>query len=105
MITNSTLWIIFVVALGLPSTIMGLLVRRLEKRWQSKEDTRVEYEKLMIELTMASLSLSEVTAEAVQKIPEAHCNGEMKNALEWAKEIKHKYQDFSREQTAKAINT
>ena len=102
--TDSTLWIIFVVALGLPSAIVGIFVRRLEKRWQSKEDTRMEYEQLMIELTMASLSLAEATAGAVQKIPEAHCNGEMSSALDWSKEIKKKYYSFTREQTAKVIN-
>lgn len=110
-ITNNMWWIILVVACGLPSAIVGFFSRRIEKKIaqaeeekKSKDATRVKYEALMIELSVASLSLAEVTAEAVQKIPDAHCNGEMKSALSWSKEVKNKYHQFSREQTAKSVN-
>lgn len=111
MITNNMWWIILVGACGIPSAIVGFCVRRLEKKIaqseedkKSKDDLRVKYEALMIELSVASLSLAEVTAEAVQKIPDAHCNGEMKDALSWSREVKNKYHQFSREQTAKKVN-
>ena len=110
-ITNNIWWIVLVVACGLPSAIVGFFTRRIEKKIaqaeeekKNKDVTRVKYEALMIELAVASLSLGEVTAEAVQKIPDAHCNGEMKSALSWSKEVKNKYHQFSREQTAKSVN-
>ena len=111
MITSSTFWIIFVAGLGLPSAIIGFLMNRLakkieasEKAKEKKEETRVEYETMMIELTMASLSLAEATAQAVKNIPDAHANGEITSALGWSKEIKNKYHQFSRKQTAQAVN-
>lgn len=111
MITNSTIWIIFVVALGLPSSIMGLLLRRLEKKIEKSEEaleertkTRVKHEIMLIEMSMASLTLAEATAEAVQRIPDAHCNGDMHEALQKAQETKEKYREFEREQTVKALH-
>ena len=53
---------------------------------------------------MATLALSEATAEAVQRIPDAHCNGDMHEALEFATSTKQKYRKFEREQMVKAIN-
>ena len=40
----------------------------------------------------------ESTARAVQRIPDAHCNGDMHAALEYAVSIKHKQRDFLSEQ-------
>lgn len=109
-ITNSTLWIVLVVAPGLPSAIVGFLVRRIEskideaeKQRTEKDNLRVKHETMMIDLVFASLSLAEVTAEAVQRIPDANCNGEMKSALEEAKEVKTRYRTVEREQMVKAV--
>ena len=111
MITNSIFWIIFVAGLGIPSAIVSFCMNRLSKKIEAsekakgeKEDARIEYETMMIELIMASLSLSEATAKAVQNIPDAHANGEITSALGWSKEIKNKYHQFSRKQTAQAVN-
>lgn len=111
MITNSWFWIIFVAGLGLPSVIVNFAMKRIEKKIEvaetekaEKEKTRIDYETMMIELSMASLSLAEATASAVQNIPEAHANGTIKSALGWSREIKNKYYQFAREQTAKAVN-
>ena len=108
---NSIMWAVFVVALGLPGATVGLLFRRLEKKLDraddsrtEKEETRQRYEELMIELAMASLSLSEATATALQRMPDAKCNGDMSSALSWSKEVKLKYHQFAREQAAKTIN-
>ena len=109
--TESTFWLVFVVALGLPGATIGLFLRRLEKKLDQAEEKRLEkerirqqYEELLLELTLAGVSLSEATASAVQRIPEAKCNGDMTSALNWSKEIKLKYHQFAREQTAKAVN-
>ena len=46
----------------------------------------------------AAITLGEATARAVQRIPDAHCYGDMHEALEYAQKVKHEQQDFLREQ-------
>ena len=43
---------------------------------REKEKARQRYEVYMIKGIMASNTLSEATARAVQRIPDAHCNGD-----------------------------
>lgn len=43
---------------------------------------------------MPLLPWGEATARAVQRIPDAHCNGDMHDALDYAADIKHKQKDF-----------
>lgn len=109
-LTNSMTWIILVGALGLPSAVVSIMTNRIIRKMnkaeevrEEKEKKRIEHQTLFIELIMASLGLAEVTAEAIQRIPDTHCNGEMKEALESAKSVQEKYRKFEREQTAESI--
>ena len=43
------------------------------------------------------------TAEAVQRIPDAHCNGDMHAALEYARKVKHEHKEFMTEQSVQAL--
>ena len=43
---------------------------------------------------VAPEALGEATARAVQRIPDAHCNGDMHAALQYATDIKHRQKDF-----------
>lgn len=106
----SIVWAVLVAA-GIPSAIIGLLIARLNKKMdtrekasEEREQTRIKNQMMLIQLVMASLSLGEATAEAVKRIPDAHCNGDMDGALEYAKKTKAEYRNFEREQTAKAVN-
>lgn len=108
--TNSLFYIIIVCALGLPSAAVGFFVSRLEKKLdkrakdqEEKEDIRATHEKMILDLIMASLALAEVTAEAVQRIPDANCNGEMAEALKISKDIQNKYKDYERTQIARNV--
>ena len=49
---------------------------------------------LMIQGNWAAIALGEATARAVQRIPDAHCNGDMKEALKYATDVKHKQKEF-----------
>ena len=49
---------------------------------------------LIVQGTNAAIALGEATARAVQRIPDAHCNGDMHDALDYAADIKHKQKDF-----------
>lgn len=100
----------FVVALGIPSAIMGVVIHRFERRLVKKEKQTEEKEaaqqKLMILLlrsTTAATALGEATAKAVQRIPDAHCNGDMHAALDYAEKVKHEQKDFLAEQGMHAI--
>lgn len=104
-----TVWTVLLAA-GIPSAVAGILIGRLtrqialrDKAREEKEQARLTHEVMTIKLIMASISLSEATAEAVQRIPDAHCNGDMQGALEQAKAVKEEYKTFEREQAIRAI--
>ena len=42
----------------------------------------------------SAIALAEATAKAVQRIPDAKCNGDMHAALEYAQKVKHEQKDF-----------
>lgn len=99
-----------VTLLGLPTAITAfcfwLLQRRISKReaiTEAREKAREENEVLLIQNTRAALALAEATAMAVQRIPDAHCNGDMHAALEYARKVKYKQKDFLTEQGVKAL--
>ena len=49
------------------------------------------------------VNIGEATARAVQRIPDAHCNGDMHAALDYAAKIKHVQKDFLTSQGIHAI--
>lgn len=91
----------FIAAMGVPSALMGLIVWRLkgriednEKAHKQKNDGQKELILILVQSTRASIALGEATARAVQRIPDAHCNGDMHSALDYATDIKHKQKEF-----------
>lgn len=91
----------FIITMGVPTAITGLLVwwlkRHIDKREAVKEAREKNVETLMLMLikeTRATNVLSEATARAVQRIPDAHCNGDMTSALEKAKKIREQENEF-----------
>ena len=91
----------FVAAMGIPSAIMGLIIWRLERRIDKREKEQAAQEQgqkdlfvLVVQGTNAAIALGEATARAVQRIPDAHCNGDMCKAIEYAAEIKHEQKDL-----------
>lgn len=111
----------FIVAMGIPSAVTGLLVwwlkRSIEKKdVQAEERTKKEKElaeereknteKLMLMIMQTSRAtnvLAEATARAVQRIPDAKCNGDMVAALERAAKIQKEEQQFLIDQGVKHI--
>lgn len=99
-----------VTLLGIPTAITAfcswMLQRRITKRdaaMEAREKAREKNEVLLIKSTGAAIALGEATAEAMQRIPDAHCNGDMKAALEYARKIKHEQKDFLTEQGVQAL--
>lgn len=108
---GQALWA-FILALGIPSALTGFLVwnferkiakreakrekeqEELHKKEAEREKAREELQILTIQGVSAAIALGEATAKAVQRIPDAHCNGDMHDALNYAIKIKHKQKDF-----------
>lgn len=105
------------VMMGIPSAITGLLVwwlkrsidkkdKERERKEEQREKREENVEKLMLMImqsTRANTVLAEATARAVQRIPDAHCNGDMKEALEKAEKIQKEEQQFLIDQGVKHI--
>lgn len=68
------------------------------KKAEEKEHLREKQEFFFVQGISAALSLGEATARAVQRIPDAHCNGDMHKALDFAEKVKHEQKDFLAEQ-------
>lgn len=91
----------FVIAMGIPTAITGLLVwwlkKLIDKRDKRAEEREKNTEKLMLMIMQTSRAtnvLAEATAKAVQRIPDAKCNGDMTAALEKAAKIQKEEQEF-----------
>lgn len=88
-------------AMGIPSAITGLLVwwlkRSIDKRDAKQEKRTKNIEQLMMLIMKDSRStnvLATATAKAVQRIPDAHCNGDMTEALQQADAIQKEEKEF-----------
>ena len=105
-----------IILMGLPTAVTGFffwLVQRKITQQQVKKDKeeearrkeeaereklREKQEVLLIQGVRAAIALGEATAKAVQRIPDAHCNGDMHKALDYAEKVKHEQKDFLAEQ-------
>ena len=100
----------FIAAMGIPSAILGMFVwwlkRDIERREAERATKEANTEKLMLMIMQTSRAtnvLAEATARAVQRIPDAKCNGDMTAALEQAKKIQKEEQQFLFDQGVKHI--
>lgn len=78
-------------------------MERTNKTNSKKEAAQRQNEITLIEGMNAAIALGEATARAVQRIPDAKCNGDMSAALEYATTIKHKHKQFITEQSVNAL--
>lgn len=109
------------IAASIPSALIGfcfwLLEHKIQKQakkreaeearrradQERRERLREQHEVLLVQGVSAAIALGEATAKAVQRIPDAHCNGDMHAALEYATKIKHKQKDFLTQQGVEAL--
>lgn len=104
-----------VAAMGIPSALTSYLLKCYEKRVDKREEKRErerekkeknmeKYQLLILENVNAAIALGEATARAVQRIPDAKCNGDMHAALEYAQKVKHEQKDFLRQQAVENLS-
>lgn len=114
-------WWQMVLIMSIPSSITAfgfwLLEHRIEKRESKAEEARKEqqekaeeqekrrenYQLYLVKSVGAAIALGEATARAVERIPDAHCNGDMHAALEYAEKVKHEQKDFLTQQAIEAL--
>lgn len=84
--------------------------KRVEKARKAEAAAAAEREKarekIMVQLinsSNAAIALGEATARAVQRIPDARCNGDMREALDYANKVKHSIRDELTQQGVHAI--
>lgn len=95
---------------GVPSALFGIVVwyfkRSIEKRDKRQVEQEQNIEQLMLMLmksNRANSVLCTAIARAVQRIPDAHCNGDMTRALEVVDEYNKEEKDFLMKQGIKHI--
>ena len=100
----------FLIAMGIPTAITGLLVWWLKRHIDKRDKLNAEKEKntetlilMMMQTCRATYIVTEATAKAVQRIPDAHCNGDMTAALDRAAKIQQEEQQFVIDQGIKHI--
>lgn len=89
----------------LPSAITGLCFWLIENKIQKENSKREEREKLrekqelfLVQGVNAAIALGEATARAMQRIPDAKCNGDMHAALDYATKVKREQREFLEKQ-------
>ena len=90
-----------IAAMSIPSAFTAFcfwaLERKLDKRQKQndvKEEARRKNEIIINESVNAAIALGEATAKAVQRIPDAHCNGDMHAALEQVERTRKREQNL-----------
>lgn len=100
----------FILAMGIPSGLFGLALwyfkRRLDERDREQREREKNRESLLLMMMQSSRAnsvLCTAIARAVQKIPDAHCNGDMTAALEVMEQASRAEKDFLVSQGVKHI--
>ena len=95
---------------GVPTAITGFGIWLIKRKIEKGEKERIEKENnlqdlvlMMIQTTRANTVGITAVAEAIQRIPDAHCNGDMTKALEYMKSIQEKEKDFLMDKGIKHI--
>ena len=99
-----------VLVFGVPSAITGFGIWLIKRKIEKNEKQRIEKENnlqdlvlMMLQTTRANAVGITAVAEAIQRIPDAHCNGDMTKALEYMKSIQQKEKDFLMDKGVKHI--
>lgn len=99
-----------ILVFGVPSAITGfgiwLIKRKLEKnerQYNEKESNLQDLVLMMLQTTRANAVGITAVAKAIQRIPDAHCNGDMTKALEYMRTIQEKEKDFLMDKGVKHI--
>jgi hypothetical protein len=85
----------FLLALGIPSAIFGIMLKRFEKRMDAERKARRDFEQFQVKGLCATMKVCEANAIALQN---GKSNGETHAALEYMREVKRDQREFLIEQ-------
>lgn len=95
---------------AIPSSITGLFVWWVKKKLDQQEERQLEREKnqeklmvMMMNSTKANSIGIQAVARAVQRIPDAHANGDIDSAIEEMNKLQKEEDNFLTEQGVKHI--
>ena len=95
---------------AIPSSITGLFVWWVKKKLDQQEERQLEREKnqeklmvMMMNSTKANSIGNQAVARAVQRIPDAHANGDIDSAIEEMDKLQKEENNFLTEQGVKHI--
>ena len=95
---------------AIPSSITGLFVWWMKKKLDQQEERQLEREKnqeklmvMMMNSTKANSIGIQAVARAVQRIPDAHANGDIDSAIEEMNKLQKEEDNFLTEQGVKYI--
>ena len=95
---------------AIPSSITGLFVWWVKKKLDQQEERQLEREKnqeqlmvMMMNSTKANSIGIQAVARAVQRMPEAHANGDIDSAIEEMNNLQKEEDNFLTEQGVKHI--
>ena len=95
---------------AVPSSITGLFVWWVKKKLDQQEERQLEREKnqeklmvMMMNSTKANSIGIQAVARAVQRIPDAHANGDIDSAIEEMNKLQKEEDNFLTEQGVKHI--
>ncbi|MBQ8768852.1 MAG: serine/threonine protein kinase [Oscillospiraceae bacterium] len=80
--------------LSLPVWFLKRHIDKKEKLREARDQRMERWMLLTMKTNRATNILVEATAKAVQRIPDAHCNGDMTAALESARKMQKEEKDF-----------
>ena len=99
-----------IVALGIPGAITGFVVYWIKRKLEANEKKQLEREAnqeklilMMMQTTRANQIGIEAIARAVQRIPDAKCNGDMEAALAKITQVHKEEEKFLLERGIKYI--
>lgn len=81
----------FLLAIGVPSAIFGIMMKRFEQRMDAEKKARRDFEQFQVEGLCATMKVCEANAIALQN---GKCNGETHAALEYMRKVKRDQREF-----------
>lgn len=81
----------FLLALGIPSAVFGIMLKRFEKRMDAERRARRDFEQFQVKGLCATMKVCEANAIALQN---GKCNGETHAALEYMRDVKRDQREF-----------
>ena len=87
---------------GVGLSVISNNLKKHQENQMKQEADHIKSEQHVLNTLIATAEGTEAIAKAVQRIPDAHCNGDMKAAIEKVEKTLSSQRDFLREKAVEA---